>query len=258
MTALPPAFAGAPLAHRAYHDRAAGRPENSLEAIRAAVAEGYGIEIDIQRSADGVPMVFHDYDLRRLTGETGLVSHRPAAELSRLALLGGTEGIPTLEAVLDEVGGRVPLLIEIKDQAGEMGPDVGPLERAVAAVLSGYRGDAAVMSFNPHAIAVLAEAAPDIPRGLTTCGFEALKWPELSRPVRQRLRKIPDYGEVGACFVSHRWSDLTRPRIAELRAAGATILCWTVRSAGEEALARRVAHNITFEGYAAALPARAA
>ncbi|MCE8472442.1 phosphodiesterase, partial [Rhodovulum sulfidophilum] len=69
MSPLPPAFLTAPLAHRALHDRAAGRPENSVEAVRAAIAGGYGIEIDIQPSADGVPMVFHDYDLARLTGE---------------------------------------------------------------------------------------------------------------------------------------------------------------------------------------------
>jgi len=258
MIPLPPAFTSAPIAHRAYHHRAAGRPENSLAAIRAAITAGYGIEIDIQRASDGVPMVFHDYDLRRLTGEKGLVAQRPAADLARLPLLGGSEGIPTLEAVLDLVAGRVPLLIEIKDQAGEMGEAVGPLERAVAHQLSAYRGAAAVMSFNPHAIAILAEAAPEIPRGLTTCSFQAARWPELPRPVRRRLRGIPDYERVGASFVSHRWSDLARPRLAELRAAGATLLCWTVRSPGEETIARRLADNVTFEGYAAHLSAHAA
>ena len=68
---LPADFLSLPIAHRAYHDRAARRPENSRAAIRAAISEGYAIEIDIQPSADGVAMVFHDYDLRRLTGVPG-------------------------------------------------------------------------------------------------------------------------------------------------------------------------------------------
>ncbi|MBK1634919.1 glycerophosphodiester phosphodiesterase family protein [Rhodovulum adriaticum] len=255
MSGLPPSFLRAPIAHRALHDRAAGRPENSLEAIRAAVAAGYGIELDIQPSADGVPMVVHDYDLKRLTGETGPVRGRSARELQGLRLLGGETGIPTLADVLADVAGRVPLLVEIKDQDGAMGRDVGPLERAVARVLAGYDGDVAVMSFNPHAIAELAEAAPDIPRGLTTCAYEAFRWPGLHGPVRDVLRSIPDYDRVGACFVSHRWSDLARPRVRDLRDAGAAILCWTVKNAGDERIARAVAHNITFEGYAAAHPA---
>lgn len=251
MSALPPAFLTRPIAHRALHDRASGRPENSIEAVRAAVESGYGIEIDIQPSSDGVPMVVHDYDLSRLTGATGPVRARTARELGALTLVDGQTGIPTLEQVLEEVAGRVPLLIEIKDQDGAMGRAVGPLERAVARVLAGYGGDAAVMSFNPHAVAELAEAAPDLPRGLTSCAFEADDWPTLHAPVREVLRSIPDYDRVGACFISHRWTDLARPRVGELRAGGAAILCWTVKSAGAERMARAVAQNITFEGYAA-------
>jgi len=258
MSALSEAFLTAPLAHRAYHDRAEGRPENSMEAVRAAVAAGYGVEIDIQPSADGVPMVFHDYELSRLTGESGPVAGRTASELSRLTLTGGDGGIPTLEAVLDEVAGRVPVLIEIKDQDGAMGRDVGPLERAVAALVADYGGAAAVMSFNPHAVAVVAEAAPEVPRGLTTCAYEAVHWPDLHASVREVLRVIPDYERVGASFVSHRWTDLARPRVAELRAEGAKILCWTVRSVTDEMIARSVAHNVTFEGYAAGPPVPAA
>ncbi|MBN2906768.1 MAG: phosphodiesterase [Rhodobacteraceae bacterium] len=255
MIPLPPAFLHAPIAHRAFHDRAAGRPENSIEAIRAAIAAGYGIEIDIQPSSDGVPMVFHDYVLKRLAGETGPIAQRKAADLRAMPLLGGTCGIPTLEDVLQEVAGQVPVLIEIKDQDGAMGRDVGPLERAVARVLGGYDGDVAVMSFNPHSIAELAEAAPDIPRGLTTCAFERIHWRGLAGPMRKLLRDIPDFDRLEACFISHRWSDLARPRVAELRAQGAAILCWTVKSPRDERIARSVAHNVTFEGYAAPCPA---
>jgi len=254
MIPLPPAFLGAPIAHRAYHDRAAGRPENSRAAIQAAITAGYGIEIDIQPSADGRAMVFHDYDLARLTGETGAVKQRGAEELGRLTLLGGKEGIPTLAEVLALVAGRVPLLIEIKDQDGAMGPGVGALEEAVVRDLSRYAGEVALMSFNPHSVAVLSEAMPDRPRGLTTCGYRLENWPLLPKATRTLLRDIPDYGRTGASFISHDARDLDRPRVAELKNEGAAVLCWTIRSPEAEAQARRIARNVTFEGYAAALP----
>ncbi len=252
---LPVAFLRAPIAHRALHDRDAGRPENSRAAIRAAADAGYGIEIDVQPSKDGVPMVFHDYHLRRLTGEPGAVRGLTASGLAALRLTGGDEGVPTLAEALALVAGRVPVLVEIKDQDGDMGHNVGLLERAVAPILSAYRGPVAVMSFNPHSMAVLAGAAPDVPRGLITGSYAPDDWPLLSARTRDVLRGIPDFDEVGACFISHEAGDLSRPRVSELRARGAAILCWTIRSPEAEAAARRHAHNITFEGYRAEIPA---
>lgn len=79
-------FKKIPLAHRALHDASEGRPENSMAAIRAAIAGGYGIEIDLQLSRDGDAMVFHDYDLARLTGEPGAIQQRSTEELSSLRL----------------------------------------------------------------------------------------------------------------------------------------------------------------------------
>ncbi|MFY0635675.1 MAG: phosphodiesterase [Vannielia sp.] len=249
---LPAAFLTRPIAHRGYHDRAAGRAENSRAAFAAAMEAGYGIELDLQPSKDGVPMVFHDYALSRLTGETGPVAQRSAEELGQIMLTGGGEGIPTLAEVLALVEGRVPLLIEIKDQDGALGPDVGRLERATAEVLKGYRGDVALMSFNPHSMAAMAEALPDVPRGLVTDDYRPEDWETIPEARRAELRGIPDYGSVGACFISHRHGALGDARVVELKAQGAEILCWTIRSAAEEAAARKIAANVTFEGYAAA------
>ncbi|HPE24093.1 MAG TPA: glycerophosphodiester phosphodiesterase family protein [Albidovulum sp.] len=251
---LPASFRRLPIAHRALHDRSAGRPENSRAAVRAAVAAGYGIEIDIQPSGDGVPMVFHDYDLHRLTGHGGRIRAHSARDLGAIRILDAEDGIPTLAEVLEIVAGRVPLLIEVKDQDGDMGPGVGPLEHAIAQVLAGYAGDVALMSFNPHSVAALAALAPGVARGITTSAYGE-DWPLLSRAARDRLRGIPDYDRVGASFISHEVADLAAPRVAELKAAGAAILCWTVRSPEIEAKARRYADNITFEGYHAAIPA---
>jgi glycerophosphoryl diester phosphodiesterase len=250
---LPPDFLRRPLAHRALHDRARGRPENSRAAVRAALAAGYGIEIDLQASRDGVAMVFHDDVLDRLTVASGPVRARSAAELAAIRLKDAEEGIPTLSEVLAIVAGRVPLLIEIKDQSGRMGPEMGALPAATAAALAGYGGPVAVMSFNPHAVAEMARLAPAVPRGLTTYAWDDELAPD--DPARcAHLAAIADYAAVGACFISHHWRDLARPRVAELKAQGAAVLCWTIRAPAEEAQARRVAQNITFEGYAAPFP----
>ena len=255
MTTLPEAFLRVPLAHRALHDVADGRPENSRAAIRAAMAHGYGIEIDLQLSRDARAMVFHDYDLGRLTGQSGPVQQRNAAELAETPLTGGDEGMPTLVEVLALVGGQVPILIELKDQHGQMGETDGRLEEAVARDLQGYDGDVALMSFNPRSVVQLRDLCPDIPRGIVTCGYPAEDWPLLKPATRARLAEIPDYDAAGASFISHEVADLDRPRVAELKANGANVLCWTVRSPAEEARARQVADNITFERYLAALPA---
>ncbi|MFN3844348.1 MAG: glycerophosphodiester phosphodiesterase family protein [Paracoccaceae bacterium] len=252
---LPQTLLRLPIAHRALHDRADARIENSPAAIRAAVAAGYAIEIDVQLSADGHAMVFHDETLERLTDQTGRVSTRTATDLGNIRLSGGPDTIPTLDQVLAMVAGRVPLLIEIKDQTDLMAETDGRLEAATAAALSGYHGDAAVMSFNPHSIAHMARLAPDLPRGLTTSAFDPADWAPLPADICDRLRDIPDFDRVGACFISHQGDDLARPRVLDLRAAGVPILCWTIRSSEQERLVRKIAANVTFEGYLSPIPA---
>jgi len=252
---LPDDLLRLPVAHRAYHDIARGRPENSRAAVRAAIEAGYAIEIDLQLTADGQAMVFHDYDLGRLTGQSGPLRRRSADEAGAVPLLHGDgETIPRFEDILGLVAGRVPLLVELKDQDGAMGPDVGPLEAATARALSGYAGPVAVMSFNPHSMAEMARLAPDLPRGLTTSSYKPEDWP-LSRDTCDRLREIPDFERVGAAFISHEADDLARPRVRALHADGVPVLCWTITSPEAEAEARKLADNITFEGYAAEIPA---
>jgi glycerophosphoryl diester phosphodiesterase len=253
LTELHPAFLGPPIAHRGLHDRARGVIENSRAAVAAAVAAGYGVEIDVQEAACGEPMVFHDDDLPRLTGVQGPVRDRSAAELAEIELRGGDETVPRLAEILDRVAGRAPLLIEIKDQTLCLGPDVGALERRVAALLEGYGGPVAVMSFNPHSVAAMAEAAPKVARGLTSCAFGGGEW-RVTPARRAALAELADYEAAGAGFISHDRRNLDGRGVKRVRALGARVLCWTVRSPAEEAAARRFADNVTFEGYAAAIP----
>lgn len=247
---LDPRFLTIPITHRGLH--VPGVPENSLAAARAAIEAGYGIECDIQPGPDGEPLVFHDYQLHRLTGAQGFIAATDAATLAGLRLMGTDEPVPTLRQFLDLIAGRVPLLIEIKDQDGACGPNVGTLSARVAEALAGYDGPVAVMSFNPHMIAAFHEAAPDVAVGLTTCAFVEKDWARVPPARRDELAAIADYDAVGACFISHDKDDLDNPRVDALRAAGAGILTWTIRSEAEDQAARRIAQNVTFEGYRAA------
>ncbi len=247
---IPVSLLSRPVAHRALHDLSSGRPENSRAAVKAAIDASYGIEIDIQVSSDGVAFVFHDHHLDRLTEKTGPVAGLSAKALSQITLRGADETIPTLVEILDLVAGQVPLLVEIKDQDGTLGPDVGVLERAVTRDLADYAGDVAVMSFNPHIMAAMQASLPDCPRGLTTEDFAAASGDWTASMTRlTELSGIPDVDRVGASFISHDHRQLGHPRVSELRSRGLPVLCWTIRSPEEEADARKMAQNITFEGY---------
>ena len=246
---LPDGFFSRPFAHRALHGP--GAPENSREAVAAAVTAGYAIEIDVQRSHDGEAMVFHDYSLTRLTGKSGAIQMFGAGELAEIPLLGGPTGAPPLPEVLDLVAGKVPVVIEIKDQDGAMGTNVGELEAAVAEALTTYEGPVAVMSFNPHSVAAMAELAPNIPRGITTCDYKAAGWPTVPAARRAELADIPDFERVGACFISHDRQALGDTAVARLKARGVPVLCWTIRSEEQAQDALKIADQITFEGYAA-------
>ncbi|MEM1314414.1 MAG: glycerophosphodiester phosphodiesterase family protein [Pseudomonadota bacterium] len=253
---LDAAFLRHPLAHRGLHDRDAGIIENSLTAVLAAAEAGYGVEIDLQLSSDGEAMVFHDDALARLTGRSGPVGALTAAELQATPLLGAAdpaEGPPRFADLLEALDGRAPLLVEIKSQPTEAATRA--LTRRACAILSGREGAVAVMSFDPTAVLAAAEVAPEIPRGLVSMDYEAAAArgdgdvSGLPKAVRTALTEMAAWQAAGCAFASFRWQDLPSARTEALRAAGAPVLCWTTRSAEDDAAARRQADNVTFEGY---------
>ncbi len=159
---------GAQIAHRGLHTDDGRQPENSLSAFREALRKDFPIELDVHLSSDGEVVVFHDETLERMTGDPRALSEVTAGDLAGLRLLDSDERIPTLREVLDLIEGDVPLLIEIKNRDGE----VGPLENAVLRELANYRGEVAIQSFNPFSLAAVRDGDPLIPRGQLASRFE--------------------------------------------------------------------------------------
>ncbi len=152
-----------PIAHRGLHDASAGIIENTASAFSAAIAAGYGIECDVQVSADGEAMVYHDDALGRLTEGSARLDTLSAAEIGKVRFKQSADRILTLSELCALVAGRVALLIELKSHFdGD-----ARLAQRVAAVLADYSGPAAAMSFDPEMVAQLRQAAPTLPRGLT-------------------------------------------------------------------------------------------
>jgi glycerophosphoryl diester phosphodiesterase len=223
-------------AHRGLHGP--GVVENSAAAFALALRAGLGIECDIQRSSDGRAMVFHDWDLDRLTAETGPVVGRRATALAAIRLTGGDDRIPTLDDMLEQVGGRVPLLIEIKSRRDKR---IGPVCLAVHRALEGYRGLHAVMSFDPRIPRWFAEQSPRTVRGLVVTE-------EGKRGVKGRWERHSALWHAKPDFLAYDVRDLPSAFAAAQRARGLPVLTWTVRSAELAAVASTHADAPIAEG----------
>lgn len=237
----------APFAHRGLHD-GARVPENSLAAFSAALAADVPVELDVHLARDGVPVVVHDARLDRLCGRDVTVASCSAAELGRLPLLGSSETIPTLEAVLDLVAGRIGVMIEIKNLSTR---DVGPIEAAVAAAIDAHDGPICVASFNPRTVAWFRDHRPDTVRGQTSGTFagsglpRALTWP---------MRSLASNRWTRPHFLSYELAGLPNPAVDRWRGRGLPLITWTVRDRDDLARARRLADNLIFEGFGGSVP----
>jgi glycerophosphoryl diester phosphodiesterase len=223
-----------PFAHRGLHGGAL--VENSGGAIAAAVERGYGVELDVQLSRDGEAMVFHDRHLERLTAAEGPVAMLTAAQLQAIPLKICGEPMPRLIEALAIVGGRSPLLIEVKS------PDrgVARLCSAVARALGGYRGPVAVMSFNPQIGAWFAGNAPDVLRGLVVTENG-------KRGLRGRIERPLALWRARADFLAYDIRDLPSRFAGAARRRGLPLYTWTVRSDADRARAAAHADQIIFE-----------
>jgi glycerophosphoryl diester phosphodiesterase len=239
-----------PIAHRGLHDRARGIIENSRAAFEAAIARGFAIECDVQLSRDGVPMVFHDDDLARLTGRTGPVGSLTAADLAATPLLQSATGDAPLRFAefLDVVAGRVLLQIEVRRQpTAEMGDR---LAAAVVAALSTYAGEAVLESFDPHLLMALRRHGYKGPLGIITYDYmDKSEDMHLTDRERFALRHLLHWPWTRFSFISCYYRSLNLPAVKLFRALGLPVTAWTIASPAERQLAAAGADQIVFEGF---------
>jgi glycerophosphoryl diester phosphodiesterase len=247
-TGAPSWLTARPIAHRGLHDRAAGIPENTLAAARAAVARGFAIECDVQLTADGEAVVFHDFALGRLTERSEPVASLTAAELARLAVAGTDETITPLPAFLAAIGGAVPLVVEIKSRFdGDLA-----LTRRVAEVASGYDGPLALKSFDPRVVAALRALVPErIPRGIVAeSSQDDPAYAALLESERRALANLLHLEETRPDFLSWRVDDLPCAATYLGRLLGRLpVMAWTVRTPDQRARAEAHADQMVFEGF---------
>ena len=185
-------------------------------------------------------MVFHNAELARLTGQSGPLAQRSAAELGRIKLSGSSDTIPTLRQLLDQLQGQVPVLIEIKSAGGSLGK-VAALCLAVRRVLEGYQGPHAIMSFDPRMVRWFALHAPQTVRGLVVTEENAKALPGMIRRRLSLWHAKPD-------FLAYDIRDLPSRFAAAQRSRGLPVLTWTVRSAEHQERAAKYADAPIAEG----------
>ena len=234
-----------PVAHRGLHDAAAGVIENTGSAFTAAIAGNYAIECDLQVSADGEAIVHHDETLGRLTEGEGSVAAMTAEELKQVPFRETADRMLTLGELCELVGGRVPLVLEIKSA---FDGDARLVSR-VADVLQSYSGPVAAMSFDPGQVKMLRTQVQGLPRGIVAeRWYSDAEW--LTAAQRRGLAHLTHAFSTQPHFIAYRVNDL--PAVAPLLAKyllGVPLLTWTVRTAEERAKARRWASQMIFEGF---------
>jgi glycerophosphoryl diester phosphodiesterase len=231
-----------PVAHRGLWARG-GAPENSLAAFQAACVAGYGIELDVQLSADGEAMVFHDDILERLTGAQGRLRDHTAADLGELTISGSDEPIPTLLEALAVIGHRAMVHVELKTPYGE----VGPLEQRVHEVLIDHNGPVSVIGFNPYSHAWFADRFPGVLRGLDSYSYAGAE--HMAADQRRSFARLEHVALARPHFLALGLDVLPSPKAAELRARGMPVIAWTVREPADWERVRDCADNMIFEGF---------
>lgn len=228
-----------PIAHRGLHSETA--PENSLRAFESAVDAGYPIECDVRLTADGVPIVFHDSTLDRMTDRTGPVEAMRFETLAECTLLDSGAPIPSFDDVLSVVDGSVPLLVELKNTGRP-----GGLEAAVTAHLDDYDGVFAVQSFNPLVVNWFRKHRQEWLRGQLSGFFNGNGVGLLRRNVMKRL--LPNV-YTRPNFVGYNHANLPYPPVSRSRERETPVLAWTVRSETQYERVEPFVDNVIFEDF---------
>jgi glycerophosphoryl diester phosphodiesterase len=227
-------YKGTRFAHRGLHSDTVA--ENSMTAFRLAVEKGYGIELDVRLSSDGTLVVFHDDTLDRVTDREGRVDAFTVEELSKIRLLGTEDTVPTFEEVLALVSGRVPLLVEIKEDAGNL-----KVSTEASRMLSEYKGEYIVESFNPLSLKNVKKLLPEVQRGfLSQRFFEEEKY---RKPMYFLLQCLMTNFLCRPSFIAYNHKHYKSFGLLVARKLfRATTFAWTIKSKEEEAAAK--AHDL--------------
>lgn len=236
-------YRGARFAHRGLHGE--GAAENSMTAFRRAKEMGFGIELDVRLSSDGELVVFHDDTLDRVVGISGRVDEYTADRLAQMRLSGTEEGIPRFSEVLSEIDGAVPLLVEIKEDAGS-----SAVSTKAAEMLSEYKGDFIVESFNPLSLGNIKKKLPQVPRGILSMNYQRESREKYGKPLYYALRHLLTNRLCSPSFVAYKHTDADGISLRAARLMGAVTFAWTVRSAEDEEAAKKHGFDgVIFENY---------
>lgn len=236
-----------PIAHRGLHDSNKGVIENTLGAFARAIKGNYAIECDLQITADGEAIVFHDETLDRLADTSGRVDQHTVRQLQKICIVNSKDRMQRLAELLEQVDGTVPLVIELKSH---WNGDTFLAERALK-VLELYTGPYALMSFDPDLVAAVAELSPQTIRGITADRATDPYYNILPVERRVALRNFAHLHRTRPHFVSFYFRELPFAPVQQIRDLGHPIITWTIHSKTEEAQARRYSDQVTFEGFAA-------
>lgn len=235
-----------PIAHRGFHNLSENRMENGVNAIQAAIDNNFAIELDVQLTSDREALVFHDDTLDRLTHETGPVRSRSAADIKALSFRETTDRIATLDEICEMVGGRVPLVVELKSHWDQ----TEFLVRRTIEVARTYSGPITLMSFDPYMVAGLKALAPNLPRGIIAERRFADHGYAISRLQAFTMGHLCHWPQTRPDFISYSINDLPALIPAAFRRWGRIpMICWTVRTRDQRLKAAAECDQITFEGF---------
>ncbi|MDE6600687.1 MAG: glycerophosphodiester phosphodiesterase [Lachnospiraceae bacterium] len=211
-------------AHRGLHDNGGDAPENSMAAFRKAVETGLGMELDVQVTKDGVPVIFHDFKLERICGVEGKVVNHTYGELQAYTLCHSGERIPKLSDLLEMVDGRVPLIVEIKAETADVSGCA-----AIDGLLRAYHGAYCIESFNPMVLWWFRRNHGNVVRGQLSSNFrkEGEYWNILYFAMTHLLFNFltkPDF-----IAYNHKFSEEPGRRICR-RLYRHPAAAWTIRS----------------------------
>lgn len=231
----------APIAHRGFYEAAEGAPENSLSAFRRAVAHSVPFEFDVQYTADGSLVVWHDTAFPRADGSSVPVRDATMEDVSKVRLGDSEERVPSFSEVLETVNGQVPIVVDLRRWHIDRHSD---LERAIATQLRGYTGSVALQSFDPIAVFRLKHLMRDAIVGQASGELHSanLVVATIGRTMATNAVTRPDFVSYEASRLPSFWATLWRKR-------GLPILAFPIKDARDEERARQLADNFFFADY---------